>query len=38
VANADCVGCHNGHSAKNRGLIHEVMHPPFKDGACIKCH
>jgi predicted CXXCH cytochrome family protein len=35
---ANCVGCHEAHSAGSKGLIHKVMHQPFKEGACVKCH
>ncbi len=38
IGRADCTGCHEAHSAENQGLIHKVMHPPFKDGQCEACH
>jgi predicted CXXCH cytochrome family protein len=34
----DCIGCHEAHSAENKGLMHKVMHAPFKDGKCDECH
>jgi predicted CXXCH cytochrome family protein len=38
IGGADCVGCHEAHSAKNKGLIHKVMHEPFQEGKCEACH
>ncbi len=38
IASADCMGCHETHSSENEALMHKVMHPPFKDGNCKKCH
>ena len=38
LGKADCIGCHEAHSAENKGLMHKVMHVPFEEGKCEKCH
>jgi predicted CXXCH cytochrome family protein len=38
INKTDCIGCHETHSAENKGLMHKVLHPPFKEGNCKKCH
>jgi predicted CXXCH cytochrome family protein len=38
IGGADCTGCHETHSAENKGLIHKVTHAPFQEGDCGACH
>lgn len=38
INKADCTGCHEAHSAENRGLMHKILHAPFKEGNCKRCH
>jgi predicted CXXCH cytochrome family protein len=38
IEKADCSGCHESHSAINRGLLRPIMHTPFADKDCKRCH
>jgi predicted CXXCH cytochrome family protein len=38
VAQADCSGCHEAHAAIHQGLLHRVIHDPFRKGNCSECH
>jgi predicted CXXCH cytochrome family protein len=38
IGRSDCTGCHESHTAETKGLIHRVMHAPFKEGNCVACH
>jgi len=36
--NSDCLGCHEPHIGKGKGLLHRLMHAPFEKGECKRCH
>ncbi len=34
---ANCLSCHNPHGSDRKGLIRNVLHPPYEKG-CRECH
>jgi predicted CXXCH cytochrome family protein len=38
VGQTQCTDCHAPHASASRGLLREVVHPPFAEGSCDLCH
>ncbi len=38
IEGKDCRRCHQPHASKTKDMLRDVVHKPFADGECHKCH
>jgi hypothetical protein len=38
AASIDCLGCHDPHASEDPVFLKPVVHNPFSERTCDKCH